>query len=104
MNEMNLKAGDLVSIVRDTNNSLAIIPNSLRSSESTNEATALIMQSECGNSLKRKVISMYLAGYNIMHLRAKSGRISPLQRDAIREVIRRNLVGTEIIADSSEII
>ena len=36
-----------------------------------------------------------------MHLKAKSGRISPLQRDAIREVIRRNLVGTEIIADSS---
>jgi phosphate uptake regulator len=104
MNEMNLKAGDLVNIVRDTNNSLSIIPNSLRSSDSTDEATALIMQSEGVNSLKRKVISMYLAGYNIMHLRAKSGRISPVQRDAIREVIRRNLVGTEIIADSSEII
>jgi phosphate uptake regulator len=104
MNEMNLKAGDLVNIVRDTNHSLSIVPNSLRSSDSLNEATALITQVESGNSLKRKVISMYLAGYNIMHLKSKSGRISPAQRDAIREVIRRNLVGTEIIADSSEII
>ncbi|HEY9386104.1 MAG TPA: PhoU domain-containing protein [Nitrososphaeraceae archaeon] len=104
MNEMNLKAGDLVNIVRDTDNSLSIVPNALRSSDSTNEATAFIIQSEGVNSLKRKVISMYLAGYNIMHLRAKSGRISPIQRDATREVIRRNLVGTEIIADSSEII
>lgn len=104
MNEMNLKAGDLVNIIRDTDNSLSIVPNALRSSDSTNEATAFIIQSEGVNSLKRKVISMYLAGYNIMHLRAKSGRISPVQRDAIREVIRRNLVGTEIIADSSEII
>ncbi len=102
MSEMNLKAGDLVNIVRDSNHSLSIIPNSLRSSDSLNEATALITQAESENSLKRKVISMYLAGYNIMHLKAKSGRISPLQRDAIREVIRRNLVGTEIIADSSE--
>jgi phosphate uptake regulator len=104
MNEMNLKAGDLVNIVRDTNHSLSIVPNSLRSSDSLNEATALIAQVESGNSLKRKVISMYLAGYNIVHLKSKSGRISPAQRDAIREVIRRNLVGTEIIADSSEII
>ncbi|HYZ60416.1 MAG TPA: PhoU domain-containing protein [Nitrososphaeraceae archaeon] len=104
MNEMNLKAGDLVNIVRDTNHSLSIVPNSLRSADSLSEATAIITQSESENSLKRKVISMYLAGYNIMNLRAKSGRITPQQRDAIREVIRRNLVGTEIIADSSEII
>ena len=104
MNEMNLKAGDLVNIVRDSNHSLSIVPNSLRSADSVNEATAIITHIETENSLKRKVISMYLAGYNIMHLKAKSGRISPVQRDAIREVIRRNLVGTEIIADSSEII
>src|SRR5919109_389504 len=104
INEMNLKAGDLVNILRDSNHSLTIVPNSSRSADSLNEATALITQTENENSLKRKVISMYLAGYNIMHLKAKSGRISPLQRDAIRDVIRRNLVGTEIIADSSEII
>src|SRR5918995_5744214 len=104
INEMNLKAGDLVNIVRDTNHSLTIVPNSNRSADSLNEAMALITQIENQNSLKRKVISMYLAGYNIMHLKAKSGRISPPQRDAIRDVIRRNLVGTEIIADSSEII
>ena len=105
INEMNLKAGDLVNIVRDANHTLTIVPNSTRSAaDSLNEATALITQIENENSLKRKVISMYLAGYNIIHLKAKSGRISPLQRDAIRDVVRRNLVGTEIIADSSEII
>lgn len=104
INEMNLKAGDLVNIVRDTNHSLTIVPNSIGSADSLNEATALITQTENENSLKRKVISMYLAGYNVIHLKAKSGRISPLQRDAIRDVVRRNLVGTEIIADSSEII
>ena len=37
-----------------------------------------------------------------MHLRSKTGTIHPSQRDAIREVVRRNLIGTEIIADSSD--
>ena len=46
---------------------------------------------------------MYLAGYNIINLKAKTGRILPSQRDAVRDVVRRNL-GTEIIADPSEII
>src|SRR5215813_7346742 len=59
---------------------------------------------ESGSSLKRKVVSMYLAGYNIMHWRSKTGRINPSQRDAVREVVRRNLVGTEIIADASDLI
>ena len=35
---------------------------------------------------------------------SKTGRINPSQRDAIREVGRRNLVGTEIIADASDLI
>jgi phosphate uptake regulator len=45
---------------------------------------------------------MYLAGYNIIHLKLKSGRINPVLRDAVREVVRRNLVGTEMIADASD--
>jgi hypothetical protein len=47
---------------------------------------------------------MYLAGYTIIHFKSKTGRISPSQRDSVREVVRRNLVGTEIIADASDLI
>jgi phosphate uptake regulator len=106
MSEMHLKAGDPVSIVREANNSLSILPEIKRatSSNSENEVTSLVVQDEEGSSLKRKVVSMYLAGYNIMHLKSKAGRINPAQREAVREVVRRNLVGTEIIADASDII
>jgi phosphate uptake regulator len=45
---------------------------------------------------------MYLAGYDIIHLKLKSGRNNPALRDAVREVVRRNLIGTEIIADGSD--
>jgi phosphate uptake regulator len=104
INEMQLKPGDPLTIVREANNSLSILPNARRSPSSNNEVITLIQHEESGNSLKRKVVSMYLAGYNIMHLKSKTGRINPPQRDAIREVVRRNLVGTEIIADASDLI
>ena len=106
INEMHIKAGDLVTIVRHANNSLSILPgnNRIGTSNLTNEVTAILLPNEGVNSLKRKVVSIYLAGYNIIQLKSKNGRINPSQRDAVREVVRRNLVGTEIIADASDLI
>jgi phosphate uptake regulator len=104
MSEMRLKAGDPVTIVREANNYLSIIPSVIRSSSTVDEAVSTVLNTEISNTIKRKVVSMYLAGYNIINLKAKAGRILPSQRDAVRDVVRRNLVGTEIIADASEII
>ena len=70
----------------------------MRALSSTLEAITIVSDRENTNSLKRKVISIYLSGYNTIHLKSKTGRINPAQRDAVREVVRRNLVGTEIIA------
>jgi phosphate uptake regulator len=100
--EMHLKAGDQVTLVRELDNSLSIVPIFTAARESHNEVTALIAPSESGNTLKRKVVSMYLSGYNIIHLKIKSGRMNPALREAVREVVRRNLVGTEMISDASD--
>ena len=100
--EMHLKAGDQVTLVRELDNSLSIVPIFTAARESHNEVRASILPSESGNTLKRKVVSMYLAGYDIIHLKSKSGRIYPALRDGVREVVRRNLIGTEIIADASD--
>jgi phosphate uptake regulator len=99
---MRLHAGDQVTLVRELDNSLSVVPVATGSSESLSEVTAIILPSEGSSTLKRKVVSMYLAGYNIIHLKLKSGRINPALRDAVREVVRRNLVGTEMIADASD--
>jgi phosphate uptake regulator len=103
MLQMHLKPGSPVTIVRESNNTLSIVPNESGIRDS-NEVTALILQDESASSLKRKVVSMYLSGYNMINLRSNTERINPYQRDAVREVVRRNLVGTEIIADASDII
>ena len=102
--EMHLRAGDQVTLVRETDNSLSIMPMGSGPADTPSEATALILPSDSPSALKRKVVSMYLAGYNIIHLKLKAGRINPALRDAVREVVRRNLVGTEMIADASDVI
>lgn len=100
--EMKVKAGDQVTLVRELDNSLSVVPVSAGTFASPTEVTAIITPTEGSNTLKRKVVSIYLAGYNIIHLKIKSGRINPSLRDAVREVVRRNLVGTEMIADASD--
>lgn len=103
--EMNLKAGDHVAISRGSNNSLNITPDQeKRLQDTVNEATTLVLIDDGPNTLKRKIVSIYLSGYNIINLKSKSGRIQPIQREAVREVVRRSLIGTEIIADASDII
>jgi phosphate uptake regulator len=103
--EMKLKAGDHVSISRNSNNSLCITPEKeKRLDDAVNEVTTLVLIDEAPNTLKRKIVSIYLAGYNLINLKSKIGRIQPIQREAVREIVRRSLIGTEIIADSSDII
>ena len=103
--EMKLKAGDHVSISRNSNNSLCITPEQeKRLNELVNEATTLVLMDEGPNTLKRKIVSIYLSGFNLINLKSKVGRIQPIQREAVREIVRRSLIGTEIIADSSDII
>src|ERR671924_1986526 len=100
--EMHLKAGDQVALIRELDNSLSILPFISGLRESVNEVTAIVLPDDNSSTLKRKVVSMYLAGYNIIHLKLKSGRINPALRDAVREVVRRNLVGTEMVAEASD--
>jgi antitoxin component of MazEF toxin-antitoxin module len=45
MSEMHLKAGDPVTIVRESN-SLSIIPNAERRSNSANEVSGIVLQNE----------------------------------------------------------
>ena len=100
--EMHLNAGAKVMLIRETDNSLSILPFITGLRESVNEVTAILLPDDSSSTVKRKVVSMYLAGYDIIHLKSKSGRINPALRDGVREVVRRNLIGTEITADASD--
>jgi phosphate uptake regulator len=100
--EMHLNAGDQVALIRETDNSLSILPFISGLRDSLNEVNAIVLPDDSSSTVKRKVVSMYLAGYDIIHLKLKSGRINPSLRDGVREVVRRNLIGTEMISDASD--
>jgi phosphate uptake regulator len=103
MHEMQLNVGDPVTILKTTNGSLSIFPNIMRM-PITEECFARITEGEGRTTVKRKIISMYLRGYNVIHIRPETKRFLPSQRDAVREVVSRNLMGAEIIEDSSQLI
>jgi phosphate uptake regulator len=45
---------------------------------------------------------MYLAGYQIIEIHAKGGRIQLEHKQAIRDLVRKNMIGTEIVETTPE--
>ncbi len=98
---MGLKAGSQVVISKQSDASLLLIPKELAKQAKSEEAIALISQKDDPSTITRKIVSLYLVGYNIIKIKTKDERITSLQRNLIKDLTRKKLVGTEIISDSS---
>lgn len=99
--EMNLTAGDSVIVSRVDSSSLLITPKSAKV-EKRPEVLVSVGQDDSPSSLARKIVSIYLIGYGNIQVRSKEGRFTPAQRNAVKNLVRTKLVGTEIVDDSSE--
>jgi phosphate uptake regulator len=99
--DMHLKTGDPVSIVKNANNSLSLLPTANAQSSNT-RSIAIIGQKDSIESIQRKIIAMYLAGYHIIEIHTKGGRIQLNQKQAIRDLVRTNMIGTEIVESTPE--
>jgi phosphate uptake regulator len=100
--EMKLQPGDQIMVLRKGTASLIITPRGGAIPEELREAVIEATQNESSGALVRKMVSIYFMGYNIIHLKSKTGGLTSHQREIIKEAVRRHLVGTEIIADSIE--
>jgi phosphate uptake regulator len=100
--ELKIKVGDNVTIVKNSNKSLTLIPNEKNSE--TEKSTAIIPsnQKDTGDSIKRKIIAAYLAGYKTIKIKTKGMRIPPEHSKSVRELVRTTMIGTEIVESSSE--
>jgi phosphate uptake regulator len=98
---MGLKAGSQVVVSKQSDASLLLIPKELAKQTKSEEASILISQKDNPNTIARKIVSLYLVGYNIIKIKTKDERITSLQRNLIKDLTRKKLVGTEIISDSS---
>src|ERR671918_143237 len=100
--DLGQKQGDHVSILRQGNSLLQLTPVSKRVSKEQKEATIEISKDNDPYFLARKLISLYFLGYNIINVIPKDfGRLTSEQREVMKDVVKRVLMGTEIIADSA---
>ena len=100
--DLRLKQGDHVVIARQGHSILQITPASKKISKDQREARLEVTKDNTPYFLARKLISLYFLGFNIIHISQKdSGRLSSEQRQVMKDVVRRVLMGTEIIADSA---
>ena len=100
---MRIDPGDQVTLLHEpSSNIVSMVARSDKLSSLFPEAASISISAKDGpETLKRKIVATYLAGYTMINLKVNSGRIGASLREAVRDLVRRSLIGTEIIADSS---
>lgn len=100
--DLGLKQGDQIKMIRKGSSGLEIFPPKFGTFQQKKEEAFLeISATEEVSSLIRKLISLYFLGYKTINIKSKDGRLIPPQRNAVKEAVKRMLMGSEIISDSS---
>jgi phosphate uptake regulator len=99
--DLGLKQGDHVVILRQGNTTLQIAPASKRPIKGQKEATVEVGKDNNPYFIARKLIALYFLGFNVINVVPKEGRLIVEQREVIKNIIRRVLMGTEVVADSA---
>jgi len=100
--ELNVKVGENVTIVKNLNHSLTIFPR-----EHDNKKTTAVIHptlKESGDSIKRKIIAAYLSGYKTIQIKTNGMKIQVAHSKSVRELVRSSMIGTEIVESSSDAI
>jgi phosphate uptake regulator len=102
IDELKIRVGEHVNIVKNSNQSLTIFPRERIGKDRKSIALIPTSQMDSGESIKRKTIAAYLAGYKTIKIKAKGMRIPSDHSKSIRELVRTAMIGTEIVESSSE--
>lgn len=99
--DLGLRQGDHVVIMRQGNSVLQIAPASKMAAKEQKEATIEVGKDNNPYFIARKLIALYFLGFNVITIVPKEDRLLVEQREVIKSIVRRVLMGTEIIADSA---
>lgn len=89
-------------MIRKGSSTLEIYPPKYESRvQKKDDAIIEIEGEEEASSIVRKLISLYFLGYRTINVKPKNGRLSAHQRNTVKEAVKRMLMGSEIISDSS---
>jgi phosphate uptake regulator len=96
-----LDKGSSMTVREEDDGSLSIVPSKLAKREKQDEAFIRVSANDNPNAVMRTAISAYLAGYNVLHVRAKGPQtLHSTLRNHLKNFARNYLVGTEIVTDT----
>ncbi len=99
--DLGLKQGDQIRMIRKDSSTLEIYPSKFENRSQRKEDATIEIENEETFTIVRKLISLYFLGYKMINVKPKNGRLNPNQRNAVKEAVKRMLMGSEIISDSS---
>ena len=98
--ELGLTKGDQIRMVRKGASTLELYPPKFETRlQKKEDAVIEIGIEEKPTTIVRKLISLYFVGFKTITVKPKSGRLNPIQRTAIKDAVKKMLMGTEIISD-----
>ena len=100
--DLGLKQGDQIKVSRQGSSALQIYPPKFHTRAAHIEDAVFEIDPEDETSaIIRKLISLYFLGFKTINVKPKFGRLKPEQRAAVKDAVKRMLIGTEIISDST---
>lgn len=98
---LGIKNGDNMTIVKNANRSLMLFPG-LDTEKPAKKAVITISQKDSDESIRRKIIAMYLNGYKVLQITSKGVKLLPEHSRLIKDLVRKSMIGTEIVESDSE--
>ncbi len=96
-----LKKGSVMVLSEQDDGSLSVLPSRLEKEEKQEDAFIKVTPNDHPDAVTRTAISAYLAGYTVLHLKAKEQQPLPSKlRNHLKTFARNYLVGTEIVTDT----
>jgi phosphate uptake regulator len=102
VDQAGLAKGGRVEFSRQGNSGLLLTPlEQVKYDNGKSRCAIAIDSNEQPESVERKIISLYVVGFSTIEIGSKSGSLTAPVREAIRNVARTKLVGTELVTESS---
>ncbi|CDI04989.1 phosphate signaling complex PhoU family protein [Candidatus Nitrosotenuis uzonensis] len=101
IDELGIKNGDNMTIVKSANRSMTLFPG-LDTEKPGKKAIITISQKDADESIRRKIVAMYLNGYKTIQILSKGVKILPEHSRLIKDLVRKSMIGTEIVESDSE--
>jgi phosphate uptake regulator len=101
VDELAIKNGDNMTIIKNANRSMTLFTG-LDTENSPKKAILTISQKDAEESIRRKIIALYLTGYRTIQVTSKGVRIPSEHLRLIKDLVRKSMIGTEIVESDSE--